>query len=150
MIFSSFIFSQLTFNFVNLVFQAFPIIFVVKRGFTIAQDGLVFIGIGLGTSTGAIINYYISARYPELIQKWKGFPPPEHRLFGAMIGSPTLVTGIFWLGWTGQYANIPWYVPALSTIFIGAGINLIFMSFLVRSRQLVTIRNHLVYFFFYL
>jgi len=47
-----------------------------------------------------------------------------------MIGSPILVIGIFWLGWTGQYANIPWYVPALSTIILGAGISLIFMSFL--------------------
>ena len=114
------------------VFEAFPIIFIIKRGFTISQTGLIFIGIGIGTSIGATIIYYTSVHYPALIKKWKGFPPPEHRLFGAMIGSPILVIGIFWLGWTGQYVNIPWYVPALSTIFIGAGINLIFMSFLVR------------------
>lgn len=50
-----------------------------------------------------------------------------------MIAGPCLVIGAFWLGWTGQYASIPWYVPAISTIFIGAGINLIFMSFLVRD-----------------
>ena len=57
-----------------------------------------------------------------------------------MIGSPALVIGIFWLGWTGQYANIPWYVPALSTIVLGAGISLIFMSFLVcTSGQLINI-----------
>jgi MFS transporter, DHA1 family, multidrug resistance protein len=114
------------------VFEAFPIVFMDKRGFTVAQNGLVFIGIGIGTSIGSIISYFTSIHYPELIKKWKGFPPPEHRLFGAMIGSPVLVIGIFWLGWTGQYASIPWYVPALSTIFVGAGISLIFMSFLVR------------------
>ena len=114
------------------VFQAFPIVFMDKRGFTVAQNGLAFIGIGIGTSIGSIISYFTSVHYPELIKKWKGFPPPEHRLFGAMIGSPVLVIGIFWLGWTGQYASIPWYVPALSTIFVGAGINLIFISFLVR------------------
>jgi DHA1 family multidrug resistance protein-like MFS transporter len=114
------------------VFEAFPVIFIVRRGFTIAQDSLIFIGVGIGTTIGAVIFYYTSSHYPELIKKWKGFPPPENRLFGAMIGSPILVIGIFWLGWTGQYASIPWYVPALSTIFIGIGISLIFMSFLVR------------------
>ena len=81
---------------------------------------------------GTVINHYASSHYPELIKKWKGFPPPENRLLGSMIGSPILVIGIFWLGWTGQYASIPWYVPALSTIFVGAGMSLIFMSFLVR------------------
>ena len=130
--------SYLPFVFYNLtwtniaVFEAFPIIFIEKRDFTITQDGLVFIGVGIGTSIAAVINHLTTAHYPELIEKWKGFPPPENRLFGAMIGSPVLVIGIFWLGWTGQYTNIPWYVPALSTIFLGAGIGLIFMSFLVR------------------
>ena len=117
---------------ISPVFEAFPIIFIEKRGFTIAQDGLIFIGVGTGSTIGAIISYLTSRNYPELIKKWKGFPPPENRLFGAMIGSPVLVIGIFWLGWTGQYANIPWYVPALSTVFLGIGISLIFMSFLVR------------------
>ena len=56
-----------------------------------------------------------------------------------MIGSPTLVIGIFLLGWTGQYPSIPWYVPAISTIFIGAGIGLIFMSFLVR---IISVEGH--------
>ena len=114
------------------VLQAFPIIFIVKHGFTIAQSGLIFIGIGIGSCIGTIINHYTSRHYPELMREWKGFPPPENRLFGAMIGSFMLVIGIFWLGWTGEYVGIPWYVPALSTIFTGAGINLIFMSFLVR------------------
>ena len=63
-----------------------------------------------------------------------------------MIGSPILVIGIFWLGWTGQYENIPWYVPALSTIFLGVGISLIFMSFLVRRLLInITIFAHLYF-----
>lgn len=113
------------------VFQAFPIVFISRRGFTIAQDGLIFIGVGIGTSIGSCINLYTIAHYPQLIVKWKGFPPPEQRLYGAMLGSPLLVVGIFWLGWTGEYSSVPWYVPGLSTIAIGTGISLIFMSFLV-------------------
>ena len=105
---------------------------MVKRGFTNSQNGLVFIGIGIGALIAAIISHCTSVHYPALIKKWKGFPPPEQRLFGAMIASPMLLIGIFWLGWTGQYASIPWYVPALSTILVGAGISLTLMSFLVR------------------
>ncbi len=116
----------------RVVFQAFPIIFIQRRGFSISQDGLIFIGIGIGTTIGSLISYLTTRRYTALIVKWRGFPPAEQRLIGAMIGSPTLVIGIFWLGWTGQYESVPWYVPGLSTIFIGAGISLIFMSFLVR------------------
>lgn len=91
----------------------------------------MFIGVGIGTTIGSLINVFTTAHYPQLIAKWKGFPPPEQRLFGAMIGSPALVIGAFWLGWTGEYSSIPWYVPGLSTIIIGMGISLIFISFLV-------------------
>ncbi|KAK0209372.1 hypothetical protein IW262DRAFT_1529139, partial [Armillaria fumosa] len=59
----------------------------------------------------------------------KGLSLSEERLYGAMIAGHSLVIGAFWLGWTGQYANIPWYVPATSTAFVGAGINLVFVSF---------------------
>jgi len=112
------------------VFQAFPIIFIIRHHFTIAQTGLTFIGIGIGTSIGSVINWYTSRKYAQLIVKWRGFPPAEERLTGAMIGAPMLVVGIFWLGWTGQYESVPWYVAGLSTIAVGVGISLIFMSFL--------------------
>lgn len=112
------------------VFEAFPIIFVKTRGFTIAQDGLVFIGVGIGTTIGAFVNIWTISHYPALIKKWMGFPPPEQRLFGAMIGAPTLVISTFWLGWTGNYPSIPWYVPALASVPLGFSINAIFISFL--------------------
>ncbi|EAU86587.2 multidrug transporter [Coprinopsis cinerea okayama7 len=124
------VYLSLVYGLLYALFSAFPVIFIGTRGFTIAQTGLVFIGVGIGTSIGAIVNVITSLHYPELIKKWKGFPPPENRLFSAMIGSPTLVIGAFWLGWTGQYSSIPWYVPAISTVVVGAGISMIFMSFL--------------------
>jgi len=51
------------------VFEALPIVFVVKRGFTISQTGLFFIGVGIGTTIGSAINFWASAHYPELIKK---------------------------------------------------------------------------------
>lgn len=121
-----------TYSLVCLVFEAFPIVFMEVRGFTVNQSGLIFIGVGIGTTLGAAINVWQSRHYGQLITRWKGFPPPEYRLTGAMVGAPLLVIGAFWLGWTGHYASIPWYVPGLATIVLGAGIALIFMSFLVR------------------
>ena len=40
-----------------------------------------------------------------------------------------MFVGSLWLGWTGNYATIPWYVPALSLIPIGMSVALILVSF---------------------
>lgn len=112
------------------MFEALPIIFVEKRGFTVAQEGLIFIGVGIGSSIGAMVNFTTTLHYPRLMKTWKGFPPAEERLYGAMIAGPCLVVGTFWLGWTGQYPSVPWYVPAISTVFIGTSVSLVFVSFM--------------------
>ncbi|KAJ7088126.1 MFS polyamine transporter [Mycena epipterygia] len=124
------IYLSLIYGVMYCLFEAFPIIFVEKRGFTIAQNGLVFIGIGIGTTLGAALNVFFLRHYPALIKTWRGFPPPEERLWGGMVGGCAFVVGIFWLGWSGQYASVPWYVPALSTVLVGMGISAIFISFL--------------------
>ncbi|KIM80274.1 hypothetical protein PILCRDRAFT_822775 [Piloderma croceum F 1598] len=112
------------------LFEAFPVIFIEKRHFTIAQNGLIFIGVGIGSTIGSLLNMWFSLHYPRLIKEWKGFPPPEERLYGAMLAGPSLVIGVFWLGWTGQYPSVPWYVPAIGTILIGMSVALIFVSLL--------------------
>ncbi|KAL0567039.1 hypothetical protein V5O48_014954 [Marasmius crinis-equi] len=124
------IYMSLVYGVLYALFQALPFIFMKTRGFTIGQSGLIFIGVGIGTTLGSIINHLCSLHYPKIVPKWRGFPPAEERLYGAMIGAPCLVIGGFWLGWTGEYASIHWAVPACATIFVGAGISLIFISFL--------------------
>ncbi|KAI0281088.1 MFS polyamine transporter [Russula brevipes] len=111
--------------------KAVPVIFIVNRGFSISQNGLIFIGLGIGTTIGAVSNLLILGdRYEKLMKEWRGFPPPEQRLYGATIGGPLLVVSCLWLGWTGAYSAVWWYVPALSTIGLGASITLIYISFL--------------------
>ncbi|KAI0300489.1 MFS polyamine transporter [Multifurca ochricompacta] len=113
------------------LFEAFPVIFIGHHKLSISHDGLIFLGVGIGTTLGAVSNLWIEGeRYKYLIKHWRGFPPPEQRLYGAVIGGPLLVIGCFWLGWTGAYNQVPWYVPALSTIVIGAAIGLVYLSFL--------------------
>ncbi|KAJ6550968.1 hypothetical protein DFH09DRAFT_1168007, partial [Mycena vulgaris] len=72
---------------------------------------------------GATLNVRFPRHYPTLIKTWRGFPPPEERLFGGMLGGCAFVVGILWLGWTGQYPSVP-------TILVGMSISLIFISFL--------------------
>ncbi|KAJ7620403.1 major facilitator superfamily domain-containing protein [Roridomyces roridus] len=124
------IYLSLIYGVMYMLFEAFPIIFVEKHGFTISQNGLVFIGVGIGTVLGALSTHFLATDYPQLIKVWRGFPPPEERLRAAMLGSPVFVIGIFWLGWTGEYTVVPWYVPAISSIPVGFGISAIIMSFL--------------------
>jgi MFS transporter, DHA1 family, multidrug resistance protein len=112
------------------VFEAFPVVFIEKRSFSIAQNGLVFIGVGIGSSIGALLNVWFSSHYVRLIKQWKGFPPPEERLYGAMVAGPSLVVGSFLFGWTGEYPGVPWYLPAIGTILIGMSVALIFVSLL--------------------
>jgi MFS transporter, DHA1 family, multidrug resistance protein len=68
--------------------------------------------------------------YSKHIPRWKGFPPAEYRLYGAMVGGPALVVGAFWLGWTGEYSSVHWAAPGVATIVLGYAISLIFMSFM--------------------
>ncbi|KPV73417.1 uncharacterized protein RHOBADRAFT_29141 [Rhodotorula graminis WP1] len=112
------------------LFSVIPIIFGQLRGFNSGETGLVFIGIGIGTTLGAVTSVYTQRHYRELVPKWHGHPPPEERLWGAMLAGPLLVVGIFWLGWTGNYESIHWAVPAVSTIFVGSSFTLLFISFL--------------------
>jgi hypothetical protein len=55
----------------------------------------------------------------RVVEKWHGHPPCEMNLYGAMASGPLLVIGVLWLGWTGAYATIPWWVPALPTVLLG-------------------------------
>ncbi|KIM80267.1 hypothetical protein PILCRDRAFT_73402 [Piloderma croceum F 1598] len=123
------IFLSLEYGVLYGLFEAFPVIFEEKRGLSVSNDSLIFIGIGIGTSIGALLNVYLDGNTPDIIMKWQNSPPPENRLYGAMVGGPLLVVGIFWLGWTGEYSVVPWYIPALSTLSLGASISLVFISF---------------------
>ncbi|KAM0792067.1 hypothetical protein ACM66B_004772 [Microbotryomycetes sp. NB124-2] len=109
-------------------FSVFPIIWEQLRGFTQGRGGLIFIGVGIGTTTGAILNVMMQRHYRYLVPKWHGHPPPEERLYGAMCAGPILVVGLLYLGWTGNFPSIHWAVPAGATIIIGMSFTLVFIS----------------------
>ena len=127
------IYLSIVYGVLYALFEAYPIIFAVRRGIGLDHTGLMFISVGIGAVVGATVNMHFNRMWPKLMEEWRGYPPPEERLFGAMLAGPLLVIGAFWLGWTGEYTGIGWYVPALSGIPIGAGVALVFISFLVSS-----------------
>ncbi|KAI0061389.1 MFS polyamine transporter [Artomyces pyxidatus] len=124
------IYLSVVYGVIYALFEAFPVIFIRIHGLSVSHDGLIFLGVGIGSAIGTCVNIWLLRPYPRLMREWRGFPPAEYRLYGAMIAGPSLVVGIFWLGWTGAYASVPWYVPAISTVLIGMSIALVFMSFL--------------------
>jgi hypothetical protein len=42
------------------VFQALPVIFIRTRHFSISNDGLVFIGIGIGSVLATVVNLFLT------------------------------------------------------------------------------------------
>jgi hypothetical protein len=124
------VYLSLVYGLLYALFEAYPIIFIIKRHLSVSQTGLTFLGVGIGTTLGAAMNLLLTRHYPRLLKEWRGSPPPEERLWGAMVGAPGLVVGVFWLGWTGEYERVSWAAPAASGIVLGMSVILIFISFL--------------------
>ncbi|CAH7688562.1 major facilitator superfamily domain-containing protein [Phakopsora pachyrhizi] len=122
------VYMAITYGLMYALLKAVPVIWTQIRGFKHVQMGLIFFGITIGAAISAFINLYLIRPLKKLSEKWHGHPPCEFQLRGAMVAGPFLTIGIFWLGWTGAYAVIPWYVPAIATIFIGIAFNLLFIS----------------------
>ncbi|KAI0036306.1 MFS polyamine transporter, partial [Vararia minispora EC-137] len=112
------------------LFESVPLIFTTTRSFTPSQTGLTFLALGLGALLSALIDLDLVHRYPALLATWRGHPPPEKRLYGAMLAGPVFVGAIFSLGWTGYNPDVSWVVPALSLVFVGFSVSLVFNSFM--------------------
>jgi hypothetical protein len=125
------IYTGVVYGLTYALFELFPIVFNETRDIPSQYSGLFFIGTGIGTSLGALYTWWEGRKYVRLVKKWRGCPPPEQRLNGAMIGGPLLVVAIFWVGWTGAYKDVHWIVPELGTIPLGMGISMIFICFIV-------------------
>ncbi|PLW24874.1 hypothetical protein PCANC_28076 [Puccinia coronata f. sp. avenae] len=111
------------------LFEAFPVIWGEIRGFTLWQTSLVFAGVGIGALLGAVMNVYLARPMVRIVEQWHGHPPCEMNLYGAMASAPLLLVGILWLGWTGAYPAVPWWVPAISTVILGITFTSVFISF---------------------
>jgi MFS family permease len=123
------------FNFAVLFgfFAAFPYVFRGVYHFNLGETGLTFLGIGIGcllASLSYIVTDRLTYRKWTLAAQAKGdMTPlaPEHRLYGAMIGSFMLPLGLFWFAWTAR-PGIHWIVPIIATVPFACGNLLVFNS----------------------
>ena len=118
---------------------ASPYVFASMYGFSLSEQGLSF----LGLITGCII-----APFAILLIDWKIYQPklarlratstataddkmvtlpPEDRLYGAMIGSCILPTGLFLFAWTAR-PTIHWIVPIIAQGISILGSILVYVS----------------------
>jgi len=110
-----------------MTFAAFPIVFE-KRGWSQEISGLSFLGIMIGQLLGMTFAVFDNRRFKRLADKAPhGRPPPEARLFPAMVGAIALPIGLFWFAWTNS-PSIHWIVCLIGVVPFGFGQVLIFLS----------------------
>ncbi|TLD34470.1 multidrug resistance protein [Venturia nashicola] len=113
---------------VFLFLSAIPITFAEKRGWGEGVAGLPYIALVIGVTLGYVTNSFVQ------MQKWDRINAdpnqkvvPEHRLYGAMIGSVFLPVGLFIYSFT-QYGYLPWIAPTIALVPISFGIFFVFES----------------------
>lgn len=119
---------SLIYGILYLFFEAYPVSFQEERGFNAGVGALPFIGIMVGTVFGALsISVMTKTRFARKMRENGGKVIPEERLPAMIIGSFLLPIGLFWFGWTSS-PHITWVPQALSGIFIGWGIIMVFLQ----------------------
>ena len=105
-----------------------PLIFGGRYRWSQGVSELPYLSMLLGVLSGGIIIIWFEKTYNRKLFEHGNKPTPESRLPPIMIGGFTFVIGIFWLGWTGDYAeHVHWIVPVIGAFFVGNGLMLIFL-----------------------
>ena len=125
----------ISFNFSVLFgfFDAFPLVFQGVYRFSLGESGLpwlaVLIGCLLSVATIIIVDRLTFRK--EFARSHKegrnGLVAPEHRLYGAMMGSLGLPIGLFWFAWSGR-SDVHWISPTLAAIPFAWGNLSVFVS----------------------
>lgn len=107
---------------------AFPIVFQQIHGFNEGVSGLCYFGMIIGELLGGAFIILLQPWYNRKLDSNNGLPIPEWRLPPAIIGGVVFSGGLFFFGWTGFTASIPWIVPTVAGGLIGFGLFCIFLQ----------------------
>ncbi|KAK7747993.1 hypothetical protein SLS53_001245 [Cytospora paraplurivora] len=111
----------ITFGMTYLLFATFPSVFKETYGWGAGVSGLAYLGLGVGCAIGLKV-------FASLSDKLLKDGGPERRLLLMIwVGGPAVPIGIFWYGWTADYA-VQWIVPIIGTVFIGLGVLIVTSS----------------------
>ena len=114
-----------------LLLIAYPQIFPPVYGFTLGEEGLTFLAVGIGALFACAVYLWWDWYLRLSKDRGKVWASSEEfrRLPLACLGGPFFMASMFWLGW-GAQSDIPWIVPTLAGIPLGIGYLLLFMALL--------------------
>lgn len=111
-----------------LMFEAYPIIFGVEKGWNAGVAAIPFLGIGIGGALGVLLVVIVfTPRYIKKMQSSSTPIPPEHHLVPAQIGSVAFMVAFFIIGWS-SYPGVSWVGPTLGGGLQAFGVTLNFLT----------------------
>ncbi|EMD00944.1 hypothetical protein BAUCODRAFT_29322 [Baudoinia panamericana UAMH 10762] len=110
-------------------FESFTIVFIGVYKFSLATQGLAYLGIFIGALCVIPPFFFYLRHYLEPKFDENGNIAPEERLVPAFVGAFCIPICLFWFGWTAR-ASIHWIVPIIGTSLFSIGAFLLFNSVL--------------------
>ncbi|CAN8098545.1 unnamed protein product [Discula destructiva] len=121
------IYISFTYGTLYLLFTTIPTVFEETYGFDIGLTGLVYLGLGSGTTIGwLIITLYSDKSVIKLSKKNDGVFEPEMRLWMSIWFSWLLPITFFWYGWSAEY-KVQYMSSIIALAPFGVGIMGLFL-----------------------
>ncbi|PRQ70358.1 Major facilitator superfamily domain-containing protein [Rhodotorula toruloides] len=116
-------------------FEAFTVVWLEKRHFSITSYGLTYISLGLGFLVGAVGLILVSTRaYTKALTaaqaRGQTAIPAEARLTLGYPGAIIVPLSLFLFAFTAPYPHVHWIVPCIAEFFFGLGVLLVFTAFI--------------------
>ncbi|KAF8306487.1 MFS general substrate transporter [Clavulina sp. PMI_390] len=124
------IYSAIFYSTLYAFFAGFSKVFEKGHHFSQGENGLAFLGIGLGVLIGVFLTPIQTALYRRHGQKQPGpdgNPLPEARMILPMAAAILLPIGIFWFAWTSS-PRIHWILPIVGATPFGLGMALLMIA----------------------
>jgi hypothetical protein len=134
--------SEIVLGVLTLVLTSISTVFQDYYGFGTGTVGLVYLGLGLGSLTGALFLMAASDRLMKRQEAKAGHCKAEYRLGFVPVDVVLIPIGFFLYGWTVEH-QVQYVVPILGTLLMGIGNNMYRTHFLLslHSRQTCRIRG---------
>ncbi|BGP35817.1 hypothetical protein JCM10296v2_007669 [Rhodotorula toruloides] len=116
-------------------FEAFTVVWLEKRHFSITSYGLTYISLGLGFLVGAVGLILVSTKaYTKALAaaqaRGQTAIPAEGRLTLGYPGAIIVPLSLFLFAFTAPYPHVHWIVPCIAEFFFGLGVLLVFTAFI--------------------
>lgn len=121
------IYISFTYGTLYLLFTTIPTVFEETYGFSIGMTGLVYLGLGSGTTLGwIIITLYSDKSVIRLAKRNGGEFEPEMRLWISIFFSWLCPITFFWYGWCAEF-KVQYMASIISLVPFGVGIMGLFL-----------------------